>query len=1225
MNKARVTDHINQTIENTAASLAAAYHDLKHFGSATEAGAVLELFEKVKNEQFAIAFCGHFSAGKSSMINELLNDNILPSSPIPTSANVVKLQTGDPSAKVKIRGAGTVRLDPPVNLNDIKKWAKNGEAIESIEINVEQGILPDRIAIYDTPGIDSTDDAHKVATESALHMADVVFYMMDYNHVLSQLNFTFVRLLKEQGKKLYLIVNQIDKHNEKEISFDDFKERVKEGFKSWDIEPEEIFFTTIMDKDHPGNQLKEIKTLFQKFFLAKEEWIQENALKEASGLISKAVQSKLDQDEEKYSTEFQILEQSDESEVREIYEDLVNQKNALTKASSDDQSMAGKRFKDILDNAILMPFSTRDLAKSYIESRQDGFKVGLLFSAKKTEAERSARLHAFYESVLENIKTQISWHLKDYFSSYDVRVENEPVMTAEQLASLIKPGASLNGNYVLQYCNDVTEDIKRMMASHYRSEIERIKEHMENKKETEAQSINRKIADMENILQAIQKANEIKAHWMEFQEGFLETLYGKELQQQAVDEAEQALASKESSLSSLPTDWNEDKQDHSAHVQGEEQQPEAVEKETANEASLEQEAKKLDGVSRILSRIEVMQGVSQDMKNYSKRLMNREFTVSLFGAFSAGKSSFANALIGEELLPVSPNPTTATINRILPPNEEHQHGTAVIAFKQESALLEEINQSLAEFGLKADELQQAITAAGQADSKNSSDQLRPHLQFLKAVNQGYNEAKKLLGNEIEVSIKEFQAFVADEDKACFTESISVYYDCRLTRMGVTLVDTPGADSINARHTNVAFEFIKKSDAILYVTYYNHAFSAADREFLIQLGRVKDTFELDKMFFVINASDLAKDQEELKDVVSHVGDNLQQFGIRHPKLYALSSYYSMLAQRNALEDSEQQSLNKKYPLASADDNTLLKETGFTPFMNAFQSFLDHDLSLVLVNSAAKHMDQAKRRLEHFIEQAEKSKENAERRREELANQSRRAIEAVQQFPILSKKESLEKEIQELLFYVKQRVMLRFTEFFNEAFNPSVLTGSVREQKSRLPECLKELHKRIEFDLQQESRATVLRVEKHLVRVITEMNEELNEITHSYDAPQYLMQKENLEMETMKIETSLMPLTGYEPVLKEFKNARHFFEEGGKKQTMEKMQDLFDPTVQRYTEDSVITFEAYYESLLNDLVDTEKARRTKEYDQYYRGLLLALDSPEVVETMKQSMNEINELNK
>ena len=41
----------------------------------------------------------------------------------------------------------------------------------------------------DTPGVDSTDDAHRISTESALHLADIVFYVMDYNHVQSELIF----------------------------------------------------------------------------------------------------------------------------------------------------------------------------------------------------------------------------------------------------------------------------------------------------------------------------------------------------------------------------------------------------------------------------------------------------------------------------------------------------------------------------------------------------------------------------------------------------------------------------------------------------------------------------------------------------------------------------------------------------------------------------------------------------------------------------------------------------------------------------------------------------------------------------------------------------------------------------------------------------------------------------------------------------------------------------
>src|SRR5690625_3226175 len=131
---------------------------------------------------------------------------------------------------------------------------------------------------------------------------------------------------------------------------------------------------------------------------------------------------------------------------------------------------------------------------------------------------------------------------------------------------------------------------------------------------------------------------------------------------------------------------------------------------------------------------------------------------------------------------------------------------------------------------------------------------------------GHNDIKNYIGEKMSITLDEFTDFVTDETKACYIESIDLYYDCPLTRQGITLVDTPGADSVNARHTNVAFDYIKYADAILYVTYYNHALSRADKDFLLQLGRVKDSFQLDKMFFIINAADLAESDEDLQLVM-----------------------------------------------------------------------------------------------------------------------------------------------------------------------------------------------------------------------------------------------------------------------------------------------------------------------------------------------------------------------
>ncbi len=165
--------------------------------------------------------------------------------------------------------------------------------------------------------------------------------------------------------------------------------------------------------------------------------------------------------------------------------------------------------------------------------------------------------------------------------------------------------------------------------------------------------------------------------------------------------------------------------------------------------------------------------------------------------------------------------------------------------------------------------------------------------------------------------------------------MELYYDCALTRQGVALVDTPGADSINARHTDVAFQYIKNADAILFVTYYNHVFSRADREFLIQLGRVKDTFALDKMFFLINAADLAESEEELEMVKGYIADQLLQYGIRNPRLFAISSLC-------ALEEKQGKNIEKeKYGI--------LQNSGIAKFEESFTSFMMRDLMLVSVHA------------------------------------------------------------------------------------------------------------------------------------------------------------------------------------------------------------------------------------------------------------------------------------
>ncbi|GAA3327296.1 hypothetical protein GCM10020331_066670 [Ectobacillus funiculus] len=133
--------------------------------------------------------------------------------------------------------------------------------------------------LVDTPGIDSTDDAHKLATESALHLADVIFYMMDYNHVQSEVNLQFVKELKQRNKRVYLVVNQIDKHKDDELSFASYRKSVSEAFANWNIETDGIYYTSLRKQDQADNELPELRKLLESLVAQRTMYMQESMQK----------------------------------------------------------------------------------------------------------------------------------------------------------------------------------------------------------------------------------------------------------------------------------------------------------------------------------------------------------------------------------------------------------------------------------------------------------------------------------------------------------------------------------------------------------------------------------------------------------------------------------------------------------------------------------------------------------------------------------------------------------------------------------------------------------------------------------------------------------------------------------------------------------------------------------------------------------------------------------
>lgn len=1209
-----------------------------------------ELAQKAEEERIVYAFCGHFSAGKSTLINRLCGTSILPSGPVPTSANTVLIRNGESGALIHqkdVESGEGGKLTIP--LAELEAACKNGNTIHRIEITYPLPHIGNSIVLMDTPGIDSTDDAHKQATESALHLADVVFYVTDYNHVLSEMNFHFTKRLKDWGKPLYLIINQVDKHREEELPFENFRDTVERTFGEWGIQPDGFLYLSLKETEHPRNEWDRLLLLLDELKKDRENWVDWSLRRSTDELVKLHLGYQLEEQSQRVGVlrtlargAAESVEAQDSATVSGDYQREEELTEALAKALKkldELQELPNHTLKEwkkettaIIENANLIPSQTRDTIGRYLESIQPGFKVGW-FGGAKTEQERGMRRNALHEEFLANVKAYLAWHLQDYIRKVTVGqlaastedliqalAAGEVVFTIDWLEERLREGAVYSNEYVMNYSRQLDADTKAVYRRMLSLLLEQMYELLVTHIEIELSTRKIQQAALTEQLNAARELTALHAAAQAYEQHLKQQLEGvltaskpdAPVVHSEFDLDQSSLHENPLSVSSATTDISVSQAGDKGFLLDRQASGVATISSLVEHATISSMAETpkeslpsvidRDTRSRLLGTANLLReaagllggtpgtsGLAAAMKDKAERLANSRFTIALFGAFSAGKSSLANALLGERVLPVSPNPTTAAINRIAPPDDKHPHGTVIIKMKTSDYMLEEVNYSLRMLDMPGGDWLECLTSMNRLDLKQAAFASKTHYSFLQAVRRGYAQMSEVLGSQFIVGMDNFSPYASDESKACFVEWLELRYDCPFTRQGAILVDTPGADSVHARHTGVAFDYIKNADAILFVTYYNHAFSQADREFLLQLGRVKDTLELDKMFFLVNAADLATDEEELRGVCQHVETGLQMSGVRNPRIYAISSRLAMEAKLT-------------------NQRLLLERSGFNTFEEEFIAFAFGQLAERSAESAESDLRLAKATLTGMIEKAQAS---SEAREEEIAQlvSSQLTLEArlVQLYSDSAGDNALIKEIDELFFYIHQRFTLRYPELFGLCFNSSTLREDAGDIRQALRTARHELLAMVSYHLSQEVLAASLRVEAFLNRIVKQTYQDgLTQVRLHF--PNYPGGGFHaIPLQTPNVaETVTIAETDTRELFQLYKNSRHFFEGGGRARLRQELENKTVEGAAAYLEEYRGIITEYYRELLTKAWQHSHQHLLETIREHVEGMRCALDS-------------------
>lgn len=387
-----------------------------------------------------IAFCGLFSAGKSSLINALCQTETFATGAVPTTAIVSGVTYHTPSGSLEL---------------------------------------------MDTPGIDSTDEAHQAAMESALHKADMVALVMDYQHVEAEDNLEMARRLIEQGKQLILVINQIDKHFDWELPFEEFRRRVEQTFTDYDIRSCGLFYTTTRSSEH--NQLDEFRDALNDLASDAEAIVSDSVLANAYNLVVQQVaQSCASRMETAESTVVDALGMVPFDDVEcaawiaekqaKILE-LEAQKSSELSELREELTRVLSEFLRTIDLAQISPYETTEKGRIYVESLRPGFKVGWIGTREKTANEIRNRLDAFLSDLMERTQKYLLWPLQNSLRTFIQNTEwanagwleevemLKVTLTAHECRTLVNEGALVSDSYPYQYVKDVISAVKRKLVS----------------------------------------------------------------------------------------------------------------------------------------------------------------------------------------------------------------------------------------------------------------------------------------------------------------------------------------------------------------------------------------------------------------------------------------------------------------------------------------------------------------------------------------------------------------------------------------------------------------------------------------------------------------------------------------------------------------------------------------------------------------------------------------
>ena len=177
------------------------------------------LAERVMEGRFYVAVIGQFKRGKSTLLNALVGDGVLPTGVVPITTVPTVLRFGEKrSARVRFQGGSWTDVVPEDLIEYVSEEnnPENAKRVAGVEVFLPSPLLADGMCLVDTPGLGSIFAGNTAATQAFVPQIDAAIIVVGADPPIAGEEMALVEEVSKHVRQLIVVLNKADRATEAE-------------------------------------------------------------------------------------------------------------------------------------------------------------------------------------------------------------------------------------------------------------------------------------------------------------------------------------------------------------------------------------------------------------------------------------------------------------------------------------------------------------------------------------------------------------------------------------------------------------------------------------------------------------------------------------------------------------------------------------------------------------------------------------------------------------------------------------------------------------------------------------------------------------------------------------------------------------------------------------------------------------------------------------------------